>query len=82
MDRAKILNALRSQSTWRLFFLGLITLGIYVAHYIKRQTTQMNQYLDLEKQISHTFVNIFLILSYVSVILLIPYILVEEGHPM
>jgi hypothetical protein len=79
MSREEILSQLKSQSTWRLFFLSFITLGIYTAHYIKRQTTRMNQYLDRERQISEGFVSTILILAYVTVILVIPYVLIEEG---
>jgi hypothetical protein len=65
-----------------LIFLSLVTLGIYSAHYIKRQTLTLNVYLDKERQISEGFVNSILILAYVTVILLVPYFLVEEGHPI
>lgn len=82
MERDEILNSLRRESTWRLFFLGLITLGIYFAYYIKRQTACMNQYLNQEKRISEELVKIILILSYISAIFFIPYILVEEGSPI
>jgi hypothetical protein len=79
MSREEILSQLKSQSTWRLFFLSFITLGIYTAHYIKRQTRIMNQYLDKERRISEGFVSTILILAYVTVILVIPYVLIEEG---
>jgi hypothetical protein len=78
----EIVNQLRSQSTWRLFFLGVITLGIYTAHYIKRQTAIINQYLDKAKQISEGFVSVILIFAYVAVILMIAYVFVEAGHPI
>jgi hypothetical protein len=39
----------------------------------------MNQYLDRERQISEGFVSTILILAYVTVILVIPYVLIEEG---
>jgi hypothetical protein len=57
-------------------------LGIYTAHYIKHQTTTINQYLDKERQISEGFISSILILAYVSVILIVPYVLAEEGHPI
>lgn len=82
MERDEILSTLRRESTWRLFFLGFITLGIYIAHYIKRQTACINQYLDKEKQISEELVWTILILAYISLILFVPYIFVEEGHPI
>ncbi len=82
MNRGEIVGQLKSQSTLRLIFLTVITLGIYTAHYIKRQTTIINQYLDTELQISEDFVNCLLILAYVTAILVVPYVLVEEGHPV
>lgn len=82
MERDEILSSLKRESTWRLFFLGFIILGIYIAHYIKRQTACMNQYLDKEKRISEELVWTILILTYISVILFIPYIFVEEGSPI
>jgi hypothetical protein len=49
---------------------------------MKRQATIINQYLDTEHQISEGFVNCILVLAYVTVILVVPYVLVEEGHPV
>ncbi len=82
MNRGEIVGQLKSQSTLRLFLLTVITLAIYTAHYIKRQTTIINRHLDTEHQISEGFVNFLLILAYVTVILIVPYVLVEEGHPI
>ncbi len=82
MNRGEIVGQLKSQSTWRLFLLCLITLGIYAAYYIKRQTTIINQNLERERQISEGFVNLILIFTYVTAILIVPYILVGEGHPV
>lgn len=82
MNPEEILRQLKSQSTWRLFFLSLITLGIYTAHYIKSQTKILNQYFDEKNQISSGFLDSILILAYISVILSIPYFLVEEWHPV
>ena len=82
MDRDEILSTLRRESTWRLFFLSIITLGIYAAYYIKRQTACINQYLDQKRQISGELVGAILILTYVTAILFVPSLLVEEGHPI
>lgn len=82
MERDEILSTLRRESTLRLFLLGVITLGIYFAHYIKRQTACMNQYLDQERRISGELVWTILILAYISLILFVPYIFVEEGNPI
>lgn len=75
-----MLKALKSQSTWRLVFLSIITLGIYFAHYIRRQTNILNQNLSGSERISGSFISAILVLSYVSAFLMVPYSLVEEGH--
>jgi len=80
MKIREIIGQLKNQSTWRLFFLGVVTLGIYLAHYVKSQTKILNQHLDNESQISEGLVSFILIISYVSVLLLIPYIFVEDGR--
>lgn len=76
----KIIGQFKSQSTWRLFFLCLITFGIYTAHYIKRQSQIFNQHLDEERQISEGFLGFILILAYITVILMIPGFFLNEGH--
>jgi len=82
MERDEILSSLRRESTWRLFFLSVITLGIYAAYYIKHQTVCMNQYLDKEKRISEELVWAILTLTYITAIFFVPSLLVEEGHPI
>ncbi len=82
MTSREVVIRLKSQSSWRLVFLSFLTVGIYMAHYIKRQTKIINDYLGKEQKISESFVNSILILSYVTVILLVPLFWVEEGHPV
>jgi len=82
MNASEITGQLKSQSTGRLFLLSLITLGIYAAHYLKRQTRIINQHLDREHHISEGFASFLLFFTYVTAILVIPYVLVEEGHPV
>jgi hypothetical protein len=71
MDRMVLVSQLKSQSTWRLFFLSLVTFGIYMAYYMKRQTARINQHLDKEQQISRGLLTSMLIVSYLAVILAI-----------
>ena len=82
MVKCEIVPQLKNQSTWRLLFLSLITLGIYTSYYMRWQTKIINQHLDIESQISEGFVNFILIFAYVTALIVIPYILVEEGHPI
>jgi hypothetical protein len=71
MDREKIITHLKSQRTWRLIFLSIITLGIYTAHYIKRQTCIFNKYLDREQKISSLLAYLIMFISYERVIVLL-----------
>lgn len=82
MNTENIIRDLQSQSTWKLFLLSVVTLGIYTAYYIKKQTKILNQHLDRSQQLSEGFISFFLIFSYLSVVLIIPYFFVEEGHPI
>jgi len=82
MLNMECITSLKSQSTWRLLGLGIITIGIYFAHYIRGQTAKLNQYLDESSIISKSFIDGFVLLSYLSVLLIIPYILVDDGHPI
>jgi hypothetical protein len=74
-----VVHELKSQSTWRLFFLTVITLGVYLAHYIARQTPILNRHLEPKDQISQGLVKTILILSYISVVLFIPSIILDES---
>jgi hypothetical protein len=81
LDNELILK-LKHQSTWRLFFLGLITFGVYWAHYLKRQNHIINEYLDEPQKIPEGLILAIFVISYVSLFMLVPYFLVEEGHPV
>lgn len=82
MNSSEIVARLKSQSTWRLVFLTVITLGIYTSHYIKRQTRIINEHLDKENKIAEGLVTAILVFAYLSAILIVPYVMVEEGHPV
>ncbi len=77
-----LVRQLKSQGTWRLLFLGAVTLGIYMAHYIKRQTTVLNQHLDSEDAISEGLVTSILIFQYISAILSVLGFVLGEGAPI
>lgn len=78
----KIIAELKSQSTWRLFGLSLITFMVYAAHYMKRQTEIINNNCEQEDKISDGFITFILAISYLSLFLLIAYFFVEETHPV
>jgi hypothetical protein len=77
-----VIQELSYQSTWKLFFFAVITLGIYSAHYIKRQSKVLNKYSSPERQISSGFVTFILILSYISVASLIPFFFIEVSSDL
>lgn len=72
----------RQQSTWRLFGLGVITYGVYLAHYIKEQTGQFNKQMPPESVIPEGFANFILTVSYLSLALFFVYMTVDEQHPL
>jgi hypothetical protein len=78
----ELLNELHGQSTVRLVLLCILTLGIYAAHYIKRQSAILNRYVADQKVIPGWFVHTAMYLAYITALLVIPYILLEEGHPI
>ncbi|RUO34879.1 DUF4234 domain-containing protein [Aliidiomarina soli] len=88
MKEIKSIGKLKEQSTWRLFALGVITLGVYFAFYIKRQTAKINDMVDEHKQISTAFVNAIIAMSFISLFLLfasMPFLMVtpqSEIHPV
>lgn len=55
---------------------------MYWAHYIKKQSSTINEYLDEVDKIPAGLVTAILIINYISLAMFIPYILVEEGHPV
>jgi len=78
----EIITELKSQSTWKLLGLSLITFFVYVAHYMKRQTKIINEHYEHEDKISDGFVSFILAISYLSLFLFIPYLFVDETHPV
>jgi len=80
-DSKNLIQSLRSQSTWKLLFLSIITLGIYGAHYMRNQTKSLNKQLSDDQQISNGLVLSILILSYITVALIIPFFVVLDENP-
>ena len=78
----ELIRDLRSQSTWRLFGLAVVTYGVYYAHYIVRQTRVLNERLPDDGKISPAFASSILTLAYLTLGLFIGYLFVEEDHPI
>ncbi|MEZ5919260.1 MAG: DUF4234 domain-containing protein [Alphaproteobacteria bacterium] len=63
----EIIVVLRDQSTWILVFFSIITLGIYTAFYIKRQSRVLNEYLTTPThRIKEGFIQFILVVAFVS----------------
>jgi ABC-type Mn2+/Zn2+ transport system permease subunit len=77
MNSEEVVKRLKSQSTLRLFLLSTITLGIYTAHYIRRQTTVLNEALAGDRRIPEGLVSAILFLAYAAVAFMILF-LVED----
>lgn len=82
MESHKLIRNLKEQTTWRLLGIGIITYGVYFAYYIRRQTGKINSHLGKESAISNGFINSIIVMSYISAALLVPYMIVDYGHPI
>ena len=82
MNKDGLLVSLRSQSTFRLLCLSIVTLGVYTSYYMRRQTRIFNRHLQEEDAIPEMFVSGLIIVAWTGVAMLVPYMLVEEGHPV
>ena len=78
----EIISQLKSQNTWRLFGLTIITWFVYPAHYLRRQTKIINQHCHGEDKISDAFVMTILVISYVSFALFVGSFFVDKSHPL
>ena len=74
MKNIELIKTLKSQSTWKIVFLSMITYGVYAAYYIKEQTITINSVLDESNKISEGFINAILIVNWISLGLLIFYL--------
>ena len=77
-----LIRNLKSQSTWRLVGLSIITFGVYFAHYIARQTRIINAQLDEEAKISSGWTTAIYVFSYGSLALFVGYMFVDENSPV
>lgn len=82
MENPDLIVKLKEQSTWRLLGLGIVTYGIYFAHYINKQTNKINGHLNTDKAISNGFIIAFFVMTYLSAALFIAYLVVDYGYPI
>ncbi len=82
MNNMDLIEKLKSQSTWKLIGLGIITYGVYFAYYIQSQSKVINSAINNDSNISPGFISSILVMSYASLAMFIAYLFVEEGHPI
>ncbi|BBP02113.1 DUF4234 domain-containing protein [Sulfuriferula nivalis] len=80
MREIKLLEKFKDQSTWRLLSLGIVTFGVYFAHYIKSQTVTINEMVDEKDRISTGFIKVILIIAYSSLTMFIASLVVNDGQ--
>ena len=71
-----------TKNTWALVLLSIFTYFVYPAHYVKRLTARLNEEPSQAPKISVGLVWAILLFSYLSLLLLIGYMAVDEHHPV
>jgi len=61
-----LIKELQHQGTWRLVILSIVTLTVYWAHYIARQSKIINTVVSDKEKISKEFIVVLFVLSYFS----------------
>ena len=82
MKEIQAIQQFKDQGTFKLVGLGIITYGVYLAYYIKKQTARINEIIGEEERISKGFVDSIIAMSYISLILFFAYLEVDDGHPV
>lgn len=81
MNNLDSIKTFKDQSTWRLVGLAVLSLGVYFAHYIKRQTAKINVLVGEDDAVSQDFVNSLMAISYIALILYIANIASQFLYP-
>lgn len=79
MDRKEIIHLMKSQSTWRLYFLTLFSLGLYMAFYIWQQSQKLAQIPNMP-QISSNFLNSTIATYGISAVFTVAALFVPPEH--
>jgi hypothetical protein len=80
MNDLRPIKNLRSQSTWILLGLGIITYGVYFAYYIQRQSKEINTAVSISDKIPSYFIYLIFFMSYLSLALCVAYIAIDDVH--
>lgn len=73
-----LIKDLRFRSTLGLLLLSSFTLSLYTAHYMMRQARTLNRHIAPEYRMSIGYTRAVLVLMYASVLVIIPYFLIED----
>lgn len=73
-----LLGKLKWGSTWALVGLSLITYGVFLVYYARRQSVILNESSPPDKQISPGFIRTWFVLTYVSLALFLVYFFVPD----
>lgn len=57
-----------------------MTLGVYLGHYVKKQTQVINSLANDDNKLSEGYANFILVFAYISLLVALPYILLEEHN--
>ena len=76
------IQELRTHSTLNVIVLSVVTFGVWPMYFFNRLTSPINVSVDPRFRISGRFVAANFVLAYGSLLLIIPYLLVPEGHPI
>lgn len=82
VKRHELVSRLQGVGTLKLVLLSILTLGVYESYYIKKQTRVINDFVDEWLTIPNGFVSGIIFLVWLSVALFIPYLIVEDNHPI
>ncbi|TCS39977.1 DUF4234 domain-containing protein [Reinekea marinisedimentorum] len=82
MQNQTWMKEFKDQATFRLVVLNLITLGVYNAFYIKRQSKRLNLYLDKNQKIPDLLISMIILFSYLSIAIMIGRHFLEISSPV
>ena len=80
LNQQDVLKALKKESTWKLFFLTVITLGLYSAFYMKRQSEVLNGYLEDDSKIGPALVKLAFLSAFLGIgLVFAPFIVPDDS---
>ena len=80
LEQRRLAEDFRWGSTWKLVGFALVTLGVHPGLFALRKGREMNACLPEARAMSERFLLLVLNLQILSVLLVVPYVLLPEGH--